>query len=752
MEIVGTRVTRPDSLEKVTGRAAYLGDLVVPGMVHGKVLRSPLPHAVVRHIDTTAAQRLTGVLGILTQDQLGDIDPYYGAAVRDRPVVAIDKVRYQGEPVAAVAAIDEATAWEALDLIQVEYEDLPLVGNLEQALADDASAVHSSNICHEYSYQWGNVDEGFAGSDQVFEDTFTFPMVYHYALEPHAAIGHFTAQGITVWSTAQHPFQVRRDLARMFSLPLHRVRLIVPYLGGGFGSKSYTKIEPIAVCLSRLAGRPVRLALSVEEAFKTIRRHSARCIVKTGVKRDGTFVARECLIHLDTGAYADNGPFVAVKAAERIAGPYIWPNLKVNSYAVYTNSTPAGSYRSIGGPQAAWASESQVDIIASALGIDPLELRLKNVAKIGEKIRHDMRAVESDVPSGLRLAADAIGWSSQETSAAGVTGEPDQGRLKRGMGMGCSLSGVGAAPASTSILRLHVDGSVTIMVGTTEIGQGSGAALAQVAAEELSVPLEAVDVLASDTAVVPYDRSTGASRSTTLMGLAVQSAAREVKEQLIEMAARHFETQPEHLQAKAGSILCRGEAVTYTELITEEFGSPEGELLGRGYVTLRSHGGRFKQEPAFWEVGIGAAEIEVDEETGEITIPRYVSVADVGKAINPQQCEGQDEGAAAQGLGHTLFEEMLYEDGQFLNPNLIDYHVPTFSDMPEELETILIENGDGPGPFGSKGLGEGGIVPVAPAIANALFRATGVRIRELPLTPERVWRALRGSENTGKQR
>ena len=746
MESVGTRVTRPDTLEKVTGRAVYVGDLEVPGMVHGKVLRSPLPHALVRHIDTTAAEKLTGVLGILTRDQLKDIDPYYGATIRDRPVVAIDKVRYQGEPVAAVAAVDEATALEALDLIHVEYDDLPVVGGLEQALTADGPPVHGSNICHEVNSEWGDVDAGFAGfagSDQVFEDTFTFPMVYHYALEPHAAIGQFTTKGITVWSTAQHPFQVRRDLARMFSLPLHRVRLIVPYLGGGFGSKSYTKIEPLAVCLSRVAGHPVRLALSVEEAFKTIRRHSARCTVKTGVKRDGTFTARECLIHLDTGAYADNGPFVAAKAAERIAGPYRWPSLKVKSYAVYTNSTPAGSYRSIGGPQASWASESQVDIIASALGIDPLELRLKNVATRGEEIRNDMRAVESDVPSGLRLAAQAIGWNS--------SGGKEQQRLKTGTGMGCSLSGVGAAPVSTSIIRLHVDSSVTLMVGTTEIGQGSGGVLAQVAAQELGVPLAAVDVLASDTAVVPYDRSTGASRSTTLMGLAVQEAARDVKDQLIQLAAHHFETQPDQVQPEAGRITCKGEAVTYTELITEEFGSPEGELIGRGYVTLRSHGGRFSREPAFWEVGIAAAEVEVDEETGAITIPRYVSVADVGKAINPQQCEGQDEGAVAQGLGHTLFEEMLYEDGQFLNPNLIDYHVPTFTDMPEELETILIENEDGPGPFGSKGLGEGGIVPVAPAIGNAIFRATGVRIKELPFTPERVWRALRGAKTPGEQ-
>ena len=740
MTTVGQPVPRIDAYDKVTGRAAYVGDLEIPGMVHGLILRSPWPHARVLSIDASEAERLPGVLGVLTRDHLGGIDPYFGSVVRDRPIVAMDKVRYQGEPVAAVAARDLATAQEALELIRIEYEELPLVSDTEEALVPGSPALHETNLCAEHHYDWGDVEEGFAQSDRVFEDTFTFPMVYHYALEPHTSIGQYTNQGITVWSTAQHPFLVRGDLARMFGFSLHQVRIIVPYLGGGFGSKSYTKMEPLAVALSKVAGRPVRLALSVEEAFKTVRRHAARCTVKTGVKLDGTFVARECLIHLDTGAYADNGPLVANRAGERIAGPYRWPNLKVSSSAVYTNSTPAGSFRSIGAPQAAWASESQVDIIAADLGLDPLEIRLKNMLARGEEVRKGRRPLDGDPAAGLRSAAQAVAWSGKEEPGSA---ENDGTGLVTGKGLGCNLSGVGSSPTSTALVRMHVDGTLTVLVGTTELGQGSRSAMAQVVSQELMVPMGDVDVISSDTSMVPYDRSTGSSRSTTLMGLAVQDGAIEVKDQLLELAALHFESPVEELSIEEGQVVRQGESISFGALIQEEFGGLAGELMGRGYVSPRRHGGRLAQSPVFYEVGISAAEVELDQETGAIRIPHYVSVADVGKAINPQQCEGQDEGAAMQGLGHTLFEEMLYEDGQLLNPNLIDYKVPTFAELPDKLETILIENGDGPGPFGSKGLGEGGIVAAGPAVANAIFRATGVRIKELPLTPERVWRALR---------
>ncbi len=563
MDTIGKSVPRIDALDKVTGRAAYVGDLEVPGMLHGKILRSPLPHAVVKEIDVRKALKWSGVVAVLTRDDLEGLDPFYGAVVRDRPFIATDKVRYQGEPVAAVAAVDLATAEEALDLIQVEYDELPVISDTVEALMDGGATVHETNLCNQSGYEWGDVTDAIAKADHVFEDTFTFPMVYHYSMEPHAVIADYSNQGITVWSTAQHPFLVREDLARMFGFQLHQVRVVVPYLGGGFGSKSYTKLEPLVVALSKVAGRPVRVALTVEEAFKTIRRHAARCTVKTGVMNDGSFVARECLIHLDTGAYADNGPLVANRAAERIMGAYRWDNVKITSNAVYTNSTPAGSFRSIGAPQAAWASESQVDIIADALGLGPLEIRLKNLVEKGEEFRPGRRALDADPATGLRMAAQAIGMSLDK--------EPeDQGSalpIKTGRGLGCNLSGVGSSATSTAIVRLHVDGTVTVFAGTTEIGQGSRGVLAQIASQELQVPFEHISMVSSDTGVVPYDRSTGSSRSTTMMGLAVQGAAKEVKDQLIELAALHFDCPPEELSAEDGLVIRADESVAYGALI-----------------------------------------------------------------------------------------------------------------------------------------------------------------------------------------
>ena len=739
MQVVGTSVKRLDAQDKVTGVASYAGDVRLPGMAYAKLVPSPLPHALIKRIDVSRARALPGVYAVLTGAELVGMEQTYGSERKDRPIVAIDKVRFQGEPVAAIAAVDEATAEAAVELVEVDYEELPLVTDMLAALEPESALVHPKNLCHEYHYEWGDVERGFAESDHIFEDTFTFPMVYHYAMEPHACVAKYDGEGITVWASAQHPFIVREELARIFHLPLNSVQVIVPYSGGGFGSKSYSKIEPITTALAREAGRPVRLALTVEEAFKTVRRHSARATIKTGVKADGTFVARECLAYVDTGAYADNGVRVTQRIGDRIPGPYRWPHLKVDSYGVYTNTTPAGSYRSIGGPQAAWACESQVDIIAAALGMDPMELRLKNLAVPGEEVRRGRRPLEADLAVGVRAVAEGVGWGGYRPSS------PRPG-VKRGIGMACSITNAGANPTSTAIARMHADGSVTLLVGTTELGQGSRTTMAQIGAEELGLGMDDMRVVSSDTGIVPYDRSTGSSRSTTLMGLAVQGAAVEVREQLLEIAAEHFETFPDKLTVEDGAVTLGDERISFADLVRQRFDGAGGELIGRGYVSSQHASGKLTQEPVFWEVGIGAAEVEVEEATGVVRILRYVSAIDCGKAINPLQAEGQDEGAAMQAIGHTLFEEMIYEDGQLLNPNMIDYRVPTFADLPEVFETILIENGDGPGPYGAKGIGEGGVVSVAPAVANAIFNATGVRIKDLPLTPERVWRALEAAK------
>jgi CO/xanthine dehydrogenase Mo-binding subunit len=379
-------------------------------------------------------------------------------------------------------------------------------------------------------------------------------------------------------------------------------------------------------------------------------------------------------------------------------------------------------------------------MIAAALDMDPIELRIKNLVAKGGEVRRGKRPLEGDLESSLRRVAEEFGWKSYKPDLT----TPG---IKRGIGFACSVTNSGASPTSTSLVRLHSDGSATVYIGSAEMGQGSRSVMAQIAAEEMRIPFGSVRVIGSDTDAVPFDRSTGSSRSTTLMGLAVHDAATDVREQVLQLAAEYFETFPDQLEAEEGQVTFKGEKVTHGALVREMFGGSGGELMGRGYVTPKHASGKLRMDPVFWEVSIGAAEVEVDEATGTVRLLRYYSASDPGKAINPKQVEGQDEGAAMQAIGHTLFEEMLYEDGQLLNPNLVDYRIPIFTDLPEVFETVLIENGDGPGPYGAKGVGEGGIVAVAPAVANAVFNATGARIKELPLTPERVWRALRDSHS-----
>jgi len=729
LKFVGQNVLRVDGVEKVTGKAKFTGDLAIPGMLYGKILRSPFPHARIISIDASRAEALPGVAAVLTAADISDLDPYYNG----RPVIAIKKVRYVGEPVAAVAAENQETAEEALSLIDVQYEELPPAVGLEAALSKGAPLIHenaSGNICSHEHVEKGNIEESFAESDEIFEDTFTFPMVYHYALEPHSVIADFSDEGITVWSSAQHPFQVRGDIAKIFGLHPTKVRMVIPFLGGGFGSKSYTKFEPLVVALARKAKRPVKICNSVTESMLTVRRHGAKVRLKTGVKRDGTLVAREAEIYLDTGGYADNGPAVAIRAATRVLGPYRIPHVRSDAYAVYTNSGSAGSFRAIGAPQTIFASESQMDIIASKLSIDPTELRLKNFLKKGEELRPKLRGMDANLASSLKKLVSASQWKRRSKKKGAA------------MGLACGATNAGATPISVAMVRLQSDGSLAVFAGSTEMGQGVRTVLSQIIADEMSLPLEAIHIGGADTKVTPYDSSTGSSRSTTLMGLAVQRAARDLKNQLIKIGAGAFRAKPSQIRLVDGAMICGEARLTFREAMTRRFGGPGGELIGHGDVGPEITG----TLPVFWEIGMGSAELDVDQETGEVTIKRYVSVADVGKAIHPEQCVGQEEGAAMMGIGHTMFEQMIYEGGQLVNSNLVDYRVPTFADVPKEFHTVLVENEDGPGPHGARGMGEGGLVSVAPAITNALARGLGIRIKDLPLTPERVWHALKERE------
>jgi CO/xanthine dehydrogenase Mo-binding subunit len=743
-EWIGRSVPRLDGREKVTGAARFTGDLALPGMLWGAFLRSPHAHALIRRVDASAALALPGVRAVLVGADVAGLG-LYGPAVRDRPVLAVERARYAGDPVAAVAAVDEETAREACERIEVEYEPLPAVTAVEEALAPGAPLVHDgpapelapnvfapdpadlrpgSNVCVEVRRRWGDVAAAFAAAHAVFEDEYRFPLVYHCALEPHAALAAWGPDGLRVWSSAQHPYLVRADLAALFGLPLSRVRVEVPYVGGGFGSKSFIKFEPAVAALARAAGAPVLVQASVAEAMATARRHGARIRLRTAVDREGRILARAGEIDLDGGAYADNGPHVARQAAVRLLGPYRTPAFDVVSREVYTHTAPAGSFRSIGAPQAHWACESQLQRVARELGIDPLELRRRNLPERGEAFRPGMRPLDADLRGDLDAAAERLG--------AGP-----------GRGYAVSVTGGGSGPAAVALVRLHADGGVSVEAGSGELGQGARTVLAQIAAEGAGVPLDAVCVSGADSARTPFDQSTGGSRSTTVMGTAVLDAAREVRRQAAAHAARMWGVGEGEVEVAGGACRCGdGRTAPLPQVLRWLFGLAGGEIVGVGY-SGRNFPGRRWDGPIFWESAAGAARVEVDRETGEVRLRRYVSVGDVGRAINPELCEGQEQGAVVMGLGHTLFEEMAYRDGALVNDSLADYRVPGFADLPDELLGVLVENGDGPGPFGAKGMGEGGLVPVAPAVGNALYDLTGVQVRDLPLTPERVWRALR---------
>jgi len=733
---VGISRPRRDAHEKLRGEARFVGDMLVPRMLHGRVLRSPIAHGRIVSIDTSAAEKIPGVVCVLTAADLMDIDPYYGHAIKDRPILAIDKVRFHGEQVAAVAAETPAAAAAGVEAIVVEYEELPVVSDVEAAVAPGAPLVTErepvpglfhglgelgpceGNICYRYRLDRGEPEAVFAHADIVVEGEYTFPAVYQYAMETHTVIAQVEGDEITVWASCQHPFLVRAELADLFRVPVANVRIQVPYLGGGFGSKSYTKMEPLTVALARKAGRPVKIQNRVGESMVTTRRHGMRCWMRTAATRDGRLLGREVTCLFDTGAYADNGPRVVATAGDAAPGPYRWEAYRVDAACVYTNLAPAGSYRAFGATHLQWIGESQVDEVARRCGLDPLELRRRNLLVPGEEVRAGGKPLDADLVGDVEKVAAAVGWD-----------DPKPAHVGRGLSVG--LLAAGAHPVSSAVCRLEADGRVVVLVGTTEMGQGPRTAFAQIAAEELGIDADRVTVRGADTRFTPYDRSTGASRSTTIAGLAVQRAAADIRAQL-ERIAGTSEIDPDD----------------YLALMRRHFGFAGGELVGRGEVAP-SGTGSYAEGPVFWEVCVGAAEVEVDPSTGIVRVRRTATAADVGRAINPQLIERQDEGATLQGLGNALFEEMIYQEGLLLNDTLLDYRVPNFEDLPESMTCLIIENEDGPGPYGAKGCGEGAFAAITAAVVTALADA-GVPMNELPLTPERVWRRIQELKKEGK--
>jgi CO/xanthine dehydrogenase Mo-binding subunit len=754
-------VTALDGPDKVTGAARYTFDVTLPGMVHAKVLRSPHPHARIVAIDASRAEALPGVVAVVTGADVIELpDPYYGVAIRDQPVLAIDKVRYIGDMVAAVAALDEETAFRGLALIDVRYDLLPPVTTIDEALAEGAPLLFDAsvagepiklgngiislkeprpNVLCEFAYRNGDADTVLARSDHVFEDRFRFSRINHFHLEPHVNVARVTGEQIELWSCNQDPFLLRGDIARIFGRPANNIRIHASYVGGGFGGKSFCKMEPLVVLLAMKAGRPVRLCLSLDESLLTLSKHAGILILKTGVTRDGRLTARKSEIQLDGGAYSDASALTVVKTGYRITGPYRWDAVATRAYAVRTNTVPAGSFRGFGGTQASFASESQIDMIARRLGIDPYDFRCKNLLASAEPFQPGDSGIDSDLTSGLDEVVERLGYRQRVRGSA-------QDHKARGMGLSIGIKdGGGTGNHAQAIVKLLPSGRAIVSAAAVEIGQGATTALSRIAAETLKLPVEWVRYGAIDTDHTPLDNGTHASCGTVVTGIAVMRAATDARNQVLEFAAERLGCRADELALDNWMVRRGNYAHPLEPMIAEHFGGAGFEFIGRGMVKVPNDPkAPLTAAALFWMPSWVGAEVEVDRETGKVRVVHLVVGADSGRSINPVACRGQIEGAALQALGQSLFEELRYEGGEPVNATPLKYRVPLAGDLPDCLESFILEHG-GPGPFGAKGIGEAGMLGVASAIANAIHDAVGVRLTEIPFTPERVLAAIEAS-------
>ncbi len=754
-----------DAEERVTGRINYALNVELPGMLHGKILRSPCPHARVVHIDSSAAERLTGVATVLSRGDFTQASGYsakYGRIFRDQTVVALDKVRFVGDPVAAVAAANVDIAEEALALIKVDYEELPAVFDEAEALKADAPLVHDPrpeqqaifnnliqdlpggrNLCSHFKLRRGDIDEGFRQSDFVYEDVFRSPAAQHVPLEPHVTVAEFFHGKLTLWTSSQMPQAVRSQMAELFNLPLARVRVIVETLGGGFGSKGSLRLEPITAFLARKTNRPVKIVLRREEEFVTVCKHPATIRLKTGVKKDGRLVARQVTAHFNTGAYSDVGPVVARNGGSAMSGPYKIPHVHIDSYAVWTNLVPAGALRGFGVPQAVWAYESQMDMIAERLALDPIEIRRKNLLRDGDLFATGEKLADMHFDELLKQAAASVDWSAQDARwMRNSRDNENSGATRRGKGLALVIKATITPSTSAAALKLNEDGSLNLLTSSVECGQGAKTVLAQIAADAMQVPVERVSVSDPDTDLTPYDQQTSSSRTTFSMGGAVSKAADDLKRQLLSHTAELLEVSVDDLVLKNGRVAVRGAADRFLTYGAIAMRSNQANLIGRGSFSTR--GGLDLETgqgigSVHWHQGAIGCEVAVDIETGKVKVLRLSPSVFAGRVVNPRLCELQLAGSAIFGFGQALLEEMAYDDrGQLLNTNLSDYNIPSFEDIPEQMISSALEHGSEE----LHGIGETLLPPVMAAIGNAVYNAVGARIRDLPLTPEKILRDL----------
>lgn len=742
-QVVGKGRPLRDAVDKVTGRTVYVADMRLPGMLYGRVLFSPVAHARIKRIDVSKAEALPGVRAVVTYKDSPRVP--YNSALRfkghDIPhdeYIFDDTVRYVGDRVAAVAADDPETAEKALRLIEVEYEELPAVFDPEEALKPEAPPVHEGgNLIKKLEAAAGDVEKALDGADYVFTDRIKLPMVTHVALEPHASLAHFdrAAGKLTVWTANQNIFATRVILSEVFGLPLNKVRVIKPPVGGAFGGKLEAILEPVAALLSLKSGRPVLVEMKRRDIMVSTRtRHSAIYYLKTGVKKDGTIVGQDITAYFNTGAYTSSALNVPSAMMDKAFRLYRIPHLRVTVYPVYTNCPVAGAMRGYGSPQLMAARETHLDKVARKLGLDPVEFRRRNLVRPGDiNPRFGTSLGNCRVLDCLEKGAQRFGWERKSRQPKG------EGRFRRGIGVAAGNHGNGTfgvhVDMTTVALKMNEDATVTMFTGTQDLGQGSTTMMCMVAAQVLGLSPDQIEVVEADTELTPWDLGTYASRGVWVSGNAALKAAQSIRRQLLEVAAPMLGVKEEDLELGGGFAYCRhspDKKVPLKDIVVAAQLSKEGGREIKAYESFASVAG-----PNSY--GVHFAEVEVDTETGEVKVLNYVAVHDVGRAINPLLVEGQIEGGIQMGLGYGLTEELILDksSGKVINASLKGYRLFRAKDMPR-IEVMLVEEGEPPGPFGAKSIGEAATVPVAPAVVNAVADALGLEFDELPVSPERI--------------
>lgn len=770
--VVGRPTPRVEGVEKVTGRTIYTADVHLPGTLHVKLLLSPHAHARIRRVVTSRAAALEGVVAVVTAADLPPLDPNKVASNRAYSLLAAGEVVFAGQPVVAVVARDPTTAEEALGLIEVKYEELPAVLDPLEALKEGSPLARSpltdvgrsqsrghatvdveereaegraTNVASRIRFTRGDVEQGFAEADLVVERTYRSAMLHQGYIEPHATVVDYDAASgeMTIYTATQGQFHVRDEISRMFHLPETKVRVVGLELGGGFGGKTFL-FQALCAALALVVKKPVKLVLTRSEDLVGATPAPQSVIdLKTGMKRDGTLAALQSRVVFDSGAFP--GAAMAIGCI-LLGGYYRCPNLEIEGFEVLTNKVSVGAYRAPAAPNVTFAIESQMDIMARGLGLDPLEVRLKNAVQEGDPLPTETPYSRIGLRDCLERVRDSDLWRQRSHGwprTGARLGPPGRDRIerqsgtrRRGVGLAAGGWLGGLQPAAATVM-LNGDGTIGVLVGANDI-TGTNTSFAQIAAEELAIPVSRVRVSTGDTHTAPFAGMSAGSKTLFTVGRAVKAAAEDARRQMLHTAAQRLEVAIEELECADGVVRARSDpekSITFERLarITTDFGAAYPPVVGRGAIAAR------RQAPGF---SVQAAEVEVDTETGRVRVLRYVTAQDVGFAVNPLSVEGQMEGGTTQGIGMGLYEEMLYDDrGRLLNPSLLDYRMPTAADVPQ-IESLIVEVPSEDGPYGARGVGEPPVVPTSAAIANAVFDAVAARVTDMPLTPERILRAL----------